>query len=584
MGSTTGDNDEQPVHQVTVSAFQIGWYEITQAQYQAVIGSNPSYFTGDLNRPVEQVSWYDAVAFCNKLSKLAGLDSCYNLTTWACDFTKNGFRLPTEAEWEYACRAGTTTSFYTGDSEADMDKAGWYNNNSHDATHAVGGKQASAFGLYDMHGNVYEWCNDWYGDYSSENAIDPQGPSSGPYGSYRIRRGGDRGDGYDGCRSARRDADTPDARKSSEGFRIVRRGAAPATYSLQGSVLEGGSGLTGVSVKITGNGVDITLTTGSGGSYSISGLSDGAYTVTPAKSGYTFSPESTQVTVSGSDVTAGGITATASGGIAPGDTTVIQGITLVSIPGGTFQMGSTTGDSLEQPVHSVTVSAFQMGRYEITNSQYTAYLNAALAAGEITATTDSVNGAKGDYSGQEYIYLSGSYDSDDSCDSCWISYNGTSFSVAAGKENWPVVYVTWYGAKAFAVKYGFDLPREAEFEYAARGGKQYEYGTNDGTLSCTNTNYYECKNLGHPVDVGSYPANPFGLYDLAGNVFEWCSDWYGSYSSTSQTDPVGPSSGSVRVVRGGGWYDFSDNCRSARRGFSYPYGWNIDSGFRVVRR
>jgi formylglycine-generating enzyme required for sulfatase activity len=180
-----------------------------------------------------------------------------------------------------------------------------------------------------------------------------------------------------------------------------------------------------------------------------------------------------------------------------------------------------------------------------------------------------------------YIDLAYSYDSNNRC---WISFSGTSFSVTAGKENWPVVNVTWYGSKTFAVKYGFDLPREAEWEYASRGGKGYEYGTDDGTISCTNANYWDCSTLRHPVDVGSYPSNPFGLYDLAGNVWEWCNDWYGSYGSGNENDPQGPPSGSSRVLRGGGWYSSADGCRSAFRHSSYPYGRNVVIGFRVVRR
>ncbi len=208
-----------PVHQVTVSAFQMGRYEITQAQYQAVVGSNPSSFKSSTNAPVEYVSWYDAVTFCNKLSEAAGLQPCYNLTTWACDFTKNGYRLPTEAEWEYACRAGTTTNYYTGDSESDLAKAGWYDENSSRTTHVVGGKQANAFGLYDMHGNVFEWCNDCYGSYSSENATDPQGPSRG---SSRVLRGGSWFSYYYYCRSTYRSNYYPYGSVYFIGFRVVR--------------------------------------------------------------------------------------------------------------------------------------------------------------------------------------------------------------------------------------------------------------------------------------------------------------------------------------------------------------------------
>jgi formylglycine-generating enzyme required for sulfatase activity len=192
-----------------------------------------------------------------------------------------------------------------------------------------------------------------------------------------------------------------------------------------------------------------------------------------------------------------------------------------------------------------------------------------------------VKGATGVYSGQEYIYLS--YLSDYPDATCWIKYAGGTFTVETGKENYPVVWVTWYGSKAFALYYGLDLPTEAELEYACRGGKQYKYGTDDGTLSTSKANYWD-NGVHHPVDVGSYPANPFGLYDMSGNVWEWCHDWYGIYPSGSVTNPTGALSGSYRVTRGGGWLYDGSYCRSADRGGGNPGGGYYHVGFRVVRR
>jgi formylglycine-generating enzyme required for sulfatase activity len=257
-------------------------------------------------------------------------------------------------------------------------------------------------------------------------------------------------------------------------------------------------------------------------------------------------------------------------------------IIFVSIPGGTFQMGDEVGDLWSEcrPVHTVTVSGFDMSVYEITNAQYAKYLNEALASGNITATSSSVTGSKGTYIGQEYIYLSGSYDYSNKC---WITYSGGTFNVVSGKENWPVVYVTWYGSKAFALYYGLDLPTEAEWEYACRGGKQYKYGTDNGTISSSKTNYNSY--VGYPKDVGSYPANPFGLYDISGNVWEWCHDGYGAYPGGSVNNPTGALSGSSRVVRGGDWFYSATYCRSAFRGFRFPPDVRDDFiGFRVVRR
>ncbi|MFC1693696.1 formylglycine-generating enzyme family protein [Candidatus Latescibacterota bacterium] len=222
-------SQEKPVHDVTISSFDMSIYEITQDQYQSVMGSNPSSFKFGDNYPVEEVSWYDAVKYCNRLSDAAGLDCCYEENTWECDFSKNGFRLPTEAEWEYACRAGTETKFYTGNNlssdgrtSTDLEEAGWYRSNSGSKTHTVGQKKPNAWGLYDMHGNVWEWSNDWYGEsyYSSSPSSNPAGLSSD---SYRVIRGGSWYYYARYCRSADRNGSGPEGTYSGLGFRVVRR-------------------------------------------------------------------------------------------------------------------------------------------------------------------------------------------------------------------------------------------------------------------------------------------------------------------------------------------------------------------------
>ncbi|MDP2983193.1 MAG: SUMF1/EgtB/PvdO family nonheme iron enzyme [Candidatus Latescibacter sp.] len=265
--------------------------------------------------------------------------------------------------------------------------------------------------------------------------------------------------------------------------------------------------------------------------------------------------------------------------ITEGGSQIIQGITFVSIPSGTFQMGQT---GVATPVHSVIVTGFEMGVYEITNAQYAKFLNDAKATGDITPSSTSVKGAKGAYSGQEYIYLSDTFSGYPDA-RCWITYNNDTFSVVSGHENWPVVWVTWYGSKAFALYYGLDLPTEAEWEYACRGGRQYEYGTDDGTLSKEKANYWD-NGPRKPVVVGSYPKNPYGLCDMSGNVWEWCHDWYGTYASGSVNNPSGAQTGSYRVNRGGSWGYYDDFCRSADRNYGNPLSRVYYIGFRVVRR
>jgi formylglycine-generating enzyme required for sulfatase activity len=215
MGSPSNEagrgGDEGPQHQVTVSAFYMGKYQVTQKEYESVMGTNPSRFKG-ANLPVEQVSWYDAVEFCNRLSQLEGLIPTYsgsgnNIT---CNWNANGYRLPTEAEWEYACRAGTTTPFSTGNNittdQANYDGRYPYNNNAtgtyRGITTSVGSFAPNPWGLYDMQGNVREWCWDWYGGYSSGAQTNPRGPVSG---TDRVMRGGSCVDYGRDLRSADRD-------------------------------------------------------------------------------------------------------------------------------------------------------------------------------------------------------------------------------------------------------------------------------------------------------------------------------------------------------------------------------------------
>ena len=221
MGSDK-DADEKPAHTVTLSAFQMAETEITQAQYQAVMGSNPAFFKSTGNNPVERVSWFDAISFCNKLSEKAKLDPCYSVSTGACDFSKNGFRLPTEAEWEYACRAETGGDYYTGKNPTDLARAGWYADNSAEKTHTVGQKAPNAWKLFDMHGNVWEWCQDWYGKdfYGSSPKLNPAGP---PSGSEKTLRGGSWIDNAGSCKSSKRRSFSPKKNYSDIGFRVVRR-------------------------------------------------------------------------------------------------------------------------------------------------------------------------------------------------------------------------------------------------------------------------------------------------------------------------------------------------------------------------
>jgi formylglycine-generating enzyme required for sulfatase activity len=198
-------------HKVTLTKpFELGVHEVTQQQYGKVMGSKPIKFKGPQN-PVEQVSWDDAVEFCRRLSELPAEKSGGHV-----------YRLPTEAEWEYACRAGTTTMYSFGDSETELGVYAWYNENSGRTTHPVGGKKPNAWGLYDMHGNVFEWCQDVYNSkaYESRSGI-TQNPLSTSGSKSRVLRGGSWTYNCRHARSANRLRFSPDYRSDSIGFRVV---------------------------------------------------------------------------------------------------------------------------------------------------------------------------------------------------------------------------------------------------------------------------------------------------------------------------------------------------------------------------
>ncbi len=242
---------------------------------------------------------------------------------------------------------------------------------------------------------------------------------------------------------------------------------------------------------------------------------------------------------------------------------------MIFVKGGTFQMGSNNGHSDEKPIHSVTVSDFYIGKYEVTHKEYIEFLNSKGVS------------SNGSYNGTEYI------DMDD--EDCAVGYRSGSFYFKGSKyadyENCPVIEVTWYGAKAYCEWKGGRLPTEAEWEYAARGGnksKGYKYS---GSNTIGDVAWYNSNSGSKTHPVGQKKANELGIYDMSGNVWEWCNDWYDEnyYKNSPKNNPQGAKSGIYSVLRGGSWYYFAGGCRVANRvryGIDFIYFYD---GFRIAR-
>ena len=551
MGSISSEAylDERPVTQVAISrAFEMGRYEVTQEQWQTVMGSNPSFDSCGPACPVTNVSWNDIQTFLMRLNAQA-----------------NGYvyRLPTEAEWEYAARAGTT-----GDRYGSLDDIAWHLENSGDKIQAVGLKAANRFGLYDMIGNVYEWVADWHGAYLGSETIDPMGPLSG---TQKVARGGSKHHGINVNRATSRYKDSTESGYSDLGFRLVRvSSATPLGGVLQigetkrffisdtqvGKILNGEKSFvvevpnsaSSLTVALTSDqiGVDVDLyvryeadveperydwrAAGSSGEEQIEirrdsqpSLRGGRYFV----SLMLYGPRG--ATASGT------LTATVTKG-----RVALAGIEFVNIPAGSFTMGSLSSEAYsdEIPVTQVTISrSFEIGRYEVTQGQWQAIMGG-------NPSWDSTCGA-----------------------------------------NCPVTNISWNDAQEFLGilnadrdGYSYRLPTEAEWEYAARAGTTGDrYGPLDQIA------WHLANSADEIHSVGLKSPNRFGLYDMLGNVWELVQDWYGQYPGGRVSNPIGPTSGLVRVVRGGSVGSEKWSVRAPNRDSDDENERYSDLGFRIVR-
>jgi len=470
MGDKNGEANEKPVHEVTITrAFCLGKYEVTQEQWQAVMGSNPSRSKGAKN-PVENVSWDECQSFLRKLNERQ---------------PGKRLRLPTEAEWEYACRAGSATRFSFGDDQASLGQHAWFLDNSGRTTHPVGEKKPNPWGLCDVHGNVSEWCGDWYGSYTYGARTDPTGSIST---GRRVLRGGSHGSLARDCRSACRSRLRPGDKFPTIGFRV----AMPLANA-------SGGGLTRQRATIIRKAPRKPS------------LREGTRAAAGAKKRLVF------------DLGRG------------------VNIELVRVPPGSFMMGDRGVRYGENRLHRVTITkAFYLGKCEVTQEQWQAVMGS----------------------------------------------NPSDFKSARN----PVENVSWYDCQAFLRKVNREhpqarlrLPTEAEWECACRAGSatRYCFGDDEARLGEHAWWMGNCGRTAHPV--GQKKPNAWGLYDMHGNVWEWCRDWHGPYTPRAQTDPGGPAFGSRRVLRGGSWGSPADCCRSSDRQCWPPSERGNVFGFRVAR-
>jgi formylglycine-generating enzyme required for sulfatase activity len=641
-------NDESK-HSVTITrAYCMKETEVTQGEWQAVMGSNQSHFTdcGE-NCPVEQVSWEDAVGYANALSRREGLPECYTPESTFTGLGCRGYRLPTEAEWEYAARAGTTEGDLlptewewkwagtTGATSGKLADVAWFDENTNQTTRPVRQKLPNAWGLYDMRGNVWEWTGDWYDTYPG-TVTDPTGPA---LGSGRVFRGGSY-DGHARCaRTANRRYDAPDIRVSSLGFRLAK-----SWIAIRGCATLPANATAGVEAS-NASGWGACEATACSASYHVESgacvsdirpcsrlpVNTTAGTQSWTGSGYgscmatTCLPDNSVVAgtcicslgaacnglfgapCAANAECASGFCATGPDGTA-NDRCAPEAMTY--IPAGTFRMGSPPGevgraDWPDETQHTVTLSrSFFMGQTEVTQAQWK-----ALSGGvnpsyfqSTTGTAQTTSNANDSGPAQQIDWYAavGFANAKSAAKGLTSCYTLTGCTDAA--DGWRDGIHSGCTGAAFVglTCTGYRLPTESEWEYAARGGTTTAtYGGNlSATTGCVTLSgaggfaagtalsslaWYDCNAADRTQAVGGKSANSFGLSDMLGSVWEWTGDWRDPSYPGTVTDPTGPARGHLRVFRGGSWTGYARDARAANRSGDKPDFHYYHLGFRLAR-
>lgn len=548
IGSTQQEN-ESPVHTAKLNTFGIGKYEVTQKEWSRIVNIpevssqwTSTYGLGD-TFPAYNFSYDQFQLFISRL----------------CELTSLSFRMPTESEWEYAARGGIHANNYQYSGSDIAEDVAWYTNNANSSSHAVGGKDVNSLGIYDMSGNVWEWCSDWYGMYSPGTYSNPTGPSNG---TARVMRGGCWYFNEDYCRVSARYSSSSSNTFITYGGRLAidvlpRVSTSPIIDINSTSANWGGTVSDGIAAEVVERGLcwgtnanvsilNDTIRSGSGiGSfdYAKMGLATNttyfvrAYAINQFGIGYgdvqafTTPADNTQEYING-------ITVNWGNGVIANQQEVIRQILneMIAVEGGSCSMSN--------DFHAV-INPFFIGKFEITQKEWMALMGA----------TPTSSGSQ------------------------WTTNLGFG-------NNFPAYFVSYEDVLSFLQILNaytgivFRLPTEAEWEYAARGGRQTSNNLYAGSNAIGTVAWYSNNSSAH--EVGLLQNNEIGTFDMSGNVAEWCSDYYGTLNSGIYNNPAGPASGTTRVVRGGGYNSLSSSCTVFTRDSAVPDTRSATIGFRLA--